>query len=228
MIIIPARLKSYRLPNKMLLPIDGKPMLSHVIDKCVLANSDGKLGQIIVATEDQRIIDEIKRDDCEFILTGTAENGTARVYEAAKNLVVHKSEPIVNVQGDHPFISPKLIKQVHEMLSKILPYERHNTMVAMMEDKPEGVRVLVNPSGNAQTFTRTPVPGSYSHCGIYGYHYSFLEHYIAWENKNWEQGESLEQMRVLENGANIRMGLAEESAGPSIDFPEDYNKYTCS
>jgi len=218
MIIIPARLDSYRLPEKVLLPIDGKPMLHHVIDKCLEAD----IGKVVVASNDKDIAYSAALKQVGCIMTGPAENGTARVCEAATKLGVHPSEPIINVQADHPFVEPELIKQVYEILISLMPHERHHTMVAMMEDQEGGVRVLANPNGYAQTFTRINTPGSHSHCGIYGYHYTFLEQYAGWKGKNWEQGESLEQMRVLENGGNIKMGLARKSAGQSIDTPEDY------
>jgi 3-deoxy-manno-octulosonate cytidylyltransferase (CMP-KDO synthetase) len=214
MIIIPARLNSYRLMGKVLMPIDGKPMLHHVVDKCIEAD----VGDVVVATEDKAVYESVEN----AVMTEPAENGTARVYEAAKKLGVHRGEPIINVQADHPFVDPDLIKQVAQMLTSMMPHERHHTMIAMMEEREGGVRVVANPQGFAQWFTRLDAPGSYSHCGIYGYHYTFLESYHNWHGKNWEKIESLEQCRVMENGGSIRMGLARASAGLSIDTPEDY------
>lgn len=227
--ILPARWGSTRFPGKPLHLIAGKPLIQHVWERCKAAKS---LSELYVATDDERIAQEVTRFGGKAIMTSTEHlTGTDRLAEAIGNLP-HVSH-ILNIQGDEPLIEPSLIDELAlaltgdsavDMVTAANPI--HPTDPAVLD--PNVVKVVLRKNGYALYFSRSPLPffrNSVSdlpvlrHKGIYGYRRDFLEKFVTWPASPLECAESLEQLRALENGANIRVIITEDTS-PGVDTPE--------
>ena len=230
--IIPARYASSRFPGKLLEPLDGRPILQHVVEKCRLAK---RLADVIVATDDQRIADALT-NVCQVEMTREDHpSGTDRVAE-----VVQRCElgAVVNVQGDEPMIDPDVIDAVaarldgSEMSTAAVPIRQ-----AEEWENPNAVKVVVNASGHALYFSRRTIPylrdaadassmeqlaafPFLKHLGIYGYRRETLLRLVGCPVSPLEEAEKLEQLRALNNGIPIAVAVvAHDSVG--IDTPED-------
>ncbi|MBP9560613.1 MAG: 3-deoxy-manno-octulosonate cytidylyltransferase [Syntrophorhabdaceae bacterium] len=238
-IVIPARYGSSRLPGKPLIEIKGKPLIQWVYEAA--AKSELK-DQIYIATDDNRINDKATSFGAEVIMTDEGcSSGTERVYDAIKDI---EADIIINVQGDEPFIRYDMIDMLFSEM------ERYGDAMATLcthitDEKeykdPNTVKVVINRYGSAIYFSRSPIPylrdnnlqafkkGSevknfiYKHIGIYSYTKDFLERYINMPRGFLEKAESLEQLRVLENGYKIKV-LFTEYEGFGIDTEEDLKK----
>jgi 3-deoxy-manno-octulosonate cytidylyltransferase (CMP-KDO synthetase) len=235
--IIPARFASTRFPGKPLAIIHGKSMIQRVYEK---AESASKLDRIVVATDDERIVAEVKSFGGNVVMTRTDHvSGTDRCYEALQQQT-SDFDAVVNIQGDEPFIQPEQINQVVSLL------ETGNTQISTLAFKilseeelfnQNSVKVIFAPSGKAIYFSRHPIPflrnivqsewfnnhSYYKHLGIYGYLYGALKTITQLPPSPLEKAESLEQLRWLENGISITVGITEtESYG--IDTPADLEK----
>ena len=225
--VIPARYASTRLPGKPLADICGKPMICRVWERARRAE---KPERVIVATDDQRIYDAVRKDGGEAMLTRADHpTGTDRLAEVAQ---AHAAvDLIVNVQGDEPLIEPSVIDE------RIALFEADEnlqmaTVMTRMEDEeeqknPNNVKVVVDKLGYALYFSRSllPYPRAaaapvYKHIGIYAYRRDFLLHYARLAPTPLEKAESLEQLRALENGYGIRV-LETASRFIGVDTPED-------
>lgn len=242
-IIIPARLKSTRLPNKLLLKIDNKIILQHVFEAC---KKSKKVNEIYIATDSNQIKKECLKFTSNVLLTNTNHpSGTDRIAQAVNDLGFNINDNIVNVQGDEPLIKQQVIDQLFEQL------EQNNKIVTACH-KIKEVRELINhncvkvvfdKNNNALYFSRSPIPhhrdewetlvskhktipsslSFYKHVGIYGYKVSFLKDFTSMQQTYLERLEKLEQLRFLEYGENIKMiQIQDHSIG--IDTIEDYNK----
>ncbi|OPX96475.1 MAG: 3-deoxy-manno-octulosonate cytidylyltransferase [Syntrophorhabdus sp. PtaB.Bin006] len=226
LIVIPARYGSTRLPGKPLLNIAGKPLLRWVFEKALQSRlKDGAL----IATDDERIRDAARAFGAEVVMTSpTCASGTDRVYEAVKG---RDAGLVVNLQGDEPFIEPSMIDDLFSVMER----ERADmaTLCCPVADEreytdPNTVKVVLDRSGFALYFSRSPIPFRrtdrtvtvYKHVGIYGYAGSFLEQFVAMPRGILEGAESLEQLRVLENGCRIRV-VPTTYDGFGIDTEED-------
>lgn len=230
--IIPARYGSTRFPGKPLVPIAGKPLIQHVIDRCRQAKS---LSEIIVATDDTRISDAV-RAFCSVEMTRAAHpSGTDRVAEV---MARRNFDAAVNIQGDEPLIDPSVIDAVatalgrSEMSTAATPIRRAEELC-----NPNVVKVVVGVGGQALYFSRQTIPyvrdasgqaaalmlGAFpylKHLGIYGYRRDTLARLVRLPVSALEQAEKLEQLRALENGISISVVRVEfESVG--VDVPED-------
>ena len=245
--IIPARYNSTRLPGKPLLNVGGRPMILHVVERALRAPS---VGRALVATDDRRIFDAVNSAGFEAVMTSAAHaSGSDRLAEAAAAL--GDAELIVNVQGDEPLISPETIERAVRALEEDAGASVSTAWepMASAEDvlSPDVVKVVVDGRGRALYFSRSPVPfpreavrahGSLAaalaadasllarfrkHTGLYVYRRAFLLEYANWPQTEAERLESLEQLRVLERGALIRVV---EAAAPSVgvDTPEDLER----
>ena len=233
-IVIPARYASTRLPGKPLIDIGGKPLLQRVYDgACRSKLSDG----ILIATDDERIKKAALAFGAEVIMTDPAlPSGTDRVFAAIQD---KEADLVVNLQGDEPFIEPSIIDQLFSALEE--GDVAMATLCCPITDEseyrnPNTVKVVLNNSGFALYFSRSPIPYVnnskfkiqnskfvYKHIGIYGFTRSFLEQFVALPKSPLEETESLEQLRVLENGHRIKV-LATDYHGFGIDTPDDLER----
>ena len=234
--IIPARYASTRFPGKPLALIKGKPMIQRVYEQALKS----KLDAVVIATDDVRIADAVMDFGGQYVMTSpNHRSGTDRCCEAL-DLLKTKYDAVVNIQGDEPFIDPKQIDLLVDLIV------RDDTPLASLAKRiddadelfsPNAVKVVVNQEGNAMYFSRNPIPFMrnvdrdewlakgrfYKHIGIYAYKADVLRQVARMEPSTLEQAESLEQLRWLENGLAIRMALS-DAENISIDTPDDLHR----
>lgn len=226
--VIPARFASTRFPGKPLHLIAGKPLVQHVWERCQECRH---LDQTVIATDDERIA-QVCRDFGAAVAMTSPEHpsGTDRVAEVAAQFPA--ADILINVQGDEPLISPRLIDALAQALvaDPTLPMV---TAAAPLHDPqlrrdPNIVKVTLTTTGRALYFSRSEIPHPrdlvpgmtwYWHKGIYGYRRDFIQQFVAWPASALERTEGLEQLRALENGAAIQVVLTEDDS-PGIDTPE--------
>lgn len=233
--IIPARYGSTRLPGKPLKPIMGKPMIQHVYQRCLKA---GLLDLVCVATDDTRIVEAVEAFGGCAVMTRTDHiSGTDRLAEAAGLL---DADIIVNIQGDQPFIDPKMIEEAVqplldnpavELATLVYPIEREEDLV-----NPGVVKTVIDLNGNALYFSRSLIPYPreriphkvYEHIGTYVYRRETLMKVAALSPTVLERTESLEQLRWLEHGLKIRVvetSCSDQAfCGFSVDTEEDLER----
>ena len=227
--MLPARWGSTRFPGKPLHLIAGRPLIQHVWERCRRAK---KLSGVIIATDDMRIAEAAFAFGAEVSLTSKRhKTGTDRVAEVAKKLrgVSH----VINVQGDEPMISPRLIDQLASTLlaEPKLGMITAATRFAPGDDvaDPNIVKVVLDRESNALYFSRAPIPHArdgkslvphYRHQGIYGYSLPLLLKFVKWKPTRLEQTEQLEQLRALEHGVRIRVAVTSRIS-TGVDRPED-------
>lgn len=235
--IIPSRYGSTRFPGKPLVDIFGKPMIQRVYEQ---AKKSSSLTDVIVATDDERIRQCVLGFGGKAAMTsGTHKTGTDRCAE-----VVEKMYPdfdvAINIQGDEPYIHPEEIDELADCFKD--KKVSLATLIMKMDSNEDlfnqnRVKVVVDKNMNALYFSRSPIPfnktaGSsewhkkhayYKHIGIYGFRTDILKKITCLEQSPLETAESLEQLRWLENGYQIRTRITRfESV--SIDSPEDIEK----
>lgn len=235
--IIPARYGSTRLPGKPLAMIGDKPMVQHVYQSTAMARA---VDRVIVATDDRRIEAAVKSFGGEVMLTSPKHaSGTDRLAEVARRV---KSDWVVNVQGDLPFIQATTIARAVQPLQRNRTILMGTVCTAIHNEaewrNPNVVKVLLDRTGFALYFTRAPIPyprndrvalrrknsrrrlWGYRHLGLYVYRRDFLLRFARLRPTVLEQIESLEQLRALENGYRIYVAEVDESA-VEVDTPED-------
>ena len=234
--IIPARMASTRLPGKPLLNETGQPLIQHVVENAKRAES---LARVVVATDDQVIVDAVNGFGGEAVLTGPHPNGTSRLAEAL-TLIDSDHELIVNVQGDEPEIDPKVIDALVAGITADAdaPMATLCSRFAEGEDptNPNIVKLVRGVSGRALYFSRSLVPfdrdsagvsakplaAYWKHPGLYAYRRGFLANvYPTLPPTPLEEIEKLEQLRVLEHGHAIAV-IEANAPEPGIDTPEQY------
>jgi len=236
--IIPARFASTRLPGKPLLSDTGRPMIRHVVEA---ARSATVLDRVIVATDDARIADAVRQFGGEVAMTrGDHPTGTDRVAEVVAS--IPDARIIVNIQGDEPELAAESINRVASLLETDLEASMATLATPIRDPSvwldPSCVKVVGTRRGRALYFSRASIPfhrdGSPDlgadppvallHLGIYAYRRDFLLNYANLPPSRLESAEKLEQLRVLEAGHPIALGIvAERSIG--IDTPEDYRRF---
>ncbi len=235
--VIPARFASTRFPGKPLAKDTGKYLIQHVYER---ARAAGHIRQVIVATDDERIVEAVRGFGGEVIMTRTDQaSGTDRVAEVAAEL---DFDVIVNVQGDEPELEPAYI----DRLVARLAVDRQcqiATLACPFSAVPQGdpadpnsVKVVIDGQGRALYFSRGLVPypaepaeptgtngptPPYLHLGIYAYRRDFLMTLASLEPTRLERIERLEQLRALEHGYSIAVELVEHATA-GIDTPADY------
>ncbi|TQV85839.1 3-deoxy-manno-octulosonate cytidylyltransferase [Aliikangiella coralliicola] len=238
-VIIPARYQSSRLPGKPLTQIGNQSMILHVCDRAKESGAES----ITVATDNNAILDEVQQHGYDAVLTREDHpSGSDRIYEAAEKIGLNDEQIIVNVQGDEPFIPAENISLVASLLSS--PEDQMSTLCCPISEAeevldPNAVKVIFDKNGKAIYFSRSPIPydreniiklGSplsasyYRHIGIYAYRKSFLKQFISWSPSELESAESLEQLRVIENGFSIKIAALEKSPPHGVDTPLDLEK----
>lgn len=238
-VIIPARYQSTRLPGKPLADIGGKPMIQWVYEQASKAGAE----QVIVATDDQRIVDVVKGFGGEVCLTrADHESGTERLAEVVSKYQLADDHIVVNVQGDEPLIPDTIIRQVADNLAN---NKAPMATLAVEIDHPDevfnsnAVKVVTDKDGYALYFSRASIPwdrDNYAkqppeihhnlmrHIGIYAYRAGFINTYIHWEPSTLEKIEALEQLRVLWYGEKIHVDVAIDVPPAGVDTPEDLEK----
>ena len=227
--IIPARFASTRFPGKPLTDINGKTMIRRVYEQ---ASKSKLLQQVIVATDDERIMNEVRNFGGRVVMTSANhQNGTERCAEAASAI---QADVIINIQGDEPFIYPEQIDLLAacftdsevEIATLIKPQQYSKELL-----NPARIKVVVNKRMEAMYFSRSIIPFErnqlnttfYKHIGIYGFKKDLLAKLVMLKPTILEETESLEQLRWLENGYRIKCAVTDlESL--SIDTPEDLLK----
>lgn len=238
LVIIPARMGSTRLPDKPLADIAGKPMIQQVWERAVAA----KIGEVLVACDDQRIVDVIESAGGKAILTRSDHpSGSDRIWEAYIHFDLEaRYEIIVNVQGDLPTLDPALIRKVVEPLAD--PAVDISTLACVIHDAEEMTDpAVVKPviafkgkidqktgqTGRALYFTRCPAPYGegelYHHIGIYAYRRDSLRRFVSLPPSPLELREKLEQLRALENGMRIDVAIV-ETVPLGVDTPQHLEK----
>lgn len=228
-VIIPARYASSRFPGKPLADLGGKPMVVRVCERAAKSGA----AAVHVATDDERIAAAVRSHGHQVIMTRADHaSGTDRLAEAARKLKLKDFSIVVNVQGDEPLISPKLIAHVARTLEK-KPAASVSTACHAIHDtgalaNPNVVKVVLDAEGFALYFSRAQIPyprepgvACYRHAGIYGYRVSFLKKYSRLKVSPLEKAEALEQLRVLWHGHRIAVAVSETEIPPGVDTPQD-------
>ena len=227
--IIPSRLSATRLPGKPLLKINDLSIISHVFRRAQEAN----IGEVIVATEDQEIVDDVIKNGGRAILTGrNHKTGTDRIYEAFQKLEVEDVDLIMNLQGDEPAIN---IEDIISLNKKMVSNQsKMGTLAAKMKDLKDLeneniVKVITKKNLNedefseADTFLRSSskIANIYHHIGIYCYSAETLKKFVELNQSKNEIENRLEQLRALDN--NIAINVALTNFSPiGVDTKEDY------
>jgi 3-deoxy-manno-octulosonate cytidylyltransferase (CMP-KDO synthetase) len=235
-VVIPARYASTRLPRKMLLRETGRTLLQHTYEAACAAQLPAG---VLVATDHAEIAAEVERFRGEFVMTSpNCASGTDRVAEVARKMP--RAEILVNVQGDEPEMSPDNIDRVIELLEEN-PAAGMATLATPMPtleqfNSPACVKVVFDDHGRAMYFSRSPIPFvrepdnskpfneppmSYLHLGIYAYRRATLLEVASLPPSSLEQIEKLEQLRMLQHGGTIMVGVVQHAAA-GIDTPAEY------
>ncbi len=234
-VVIPARFGSTRFPGKILASETGKPLVQHVVDQ---ARRCKRVSRIIVASDDQRIVDALRPFGTEVMLTDPSHpSGTDRVAEVARRLE-GESDVVINVQGDEPEIEPQTIDDLDRMMEESdcqMATAATRFHVPADPTDPNLVKVVVSQSGRAMYFSRSRIPfhrdGAtgvqtpyYLHVGIYAYRRQTLIRLAGWKPTPCELAEKLEQLRALEHDVPIGVILIERAAH-GIDTPQQYQAF---
>ena len=240
-IVIPARFASSRLPGKPLLLIHGRPMILRVVDQ---AKKVQGFDDLCVATDDERIAEVCRAEGVDVVLTRADHpSGTDRLSEVARLKGWSADDIIVNVQGDEPLLPAQLVQQVTQLLVE-QPQCSMSTLCEPIHQLEEFqrdsiVKVVMSNRNEALYFSRATIPydrdgakqsqptlhdQAFRHLGLYAYRVKLLQEYVTWEQGNLEKLESLEQLRVLENGHRIAIAIAEANLPPGVDTQADLDR----
>lgn len=229
--VIPARYGAARLPGKPLAMINGKPMIQWVYESARKAQG---IDEVWVATDDQRILDSVEAFGGKAIMTSPhLTSGTDRVAAVADE---KPADIYINVQGDEPLIEPRTIEAALELVLSG-GFEMSSVMTRLKSrqelDSLAVVKALADNKGKAIYFSRYPIPYSrnpaphspedwacYRHLGLYVYRRATLMRLRELEPSKIEVGESLEQLRAMENGIGIGLAVV-DSISMGVDIPED-------
>lgn len=229
--VIPARLASTRLKEKVLRELAGKPMIQHVYER---AKQSKRINDLIVACDDQKIVDAVLKFGGQAVLTRVDHpSGSDRIAEAVKNLRI---DGVINIQGDEPLIDYHTIDALADVLIK----DHHTQMATVIKrfskdedmSNPNVVKVVIDHEGYALYFSRSVIPYNrdggketvyYKHLGLYAYRKDFLLKYTQMPKSALEVTESLEQLRALQAGVKIKT-VETDSETVGVDTEEDLKK----
>lgn len=223
--IIPARYGSERLPGKPLADINGKTMIIRVVE---LAEKAQKLDLVMVATDDERIFHHLQKAGKKVVMTDPAiKTGSDRCFAALKDL---RCNIVVNIQGDEPLLDPLTIDDLIDELANDTDAVCATpvTKVKVTADNDASVvKAVFDRKGYALYFSRSQIPFPrysepffYRHQGLYAYRYSFLKKFVNLETTELEIIESLEQLRMIENGYKIKC-IETDSFSQGVDTEDD-------
>jgi len=232
--IIPARYASSRFPGKPLIDLAGKTMIQRVYEG---ASKSKLLSEVVVATDDERIFNEVKRFGGKVVMTSEDHRtGTDRCGEVAHQM---EADVVINIQGDEPLIDFRQLDQLLEA------FNDENVQIATLgiadvseDDKqnPNRIKLVVNHQKDALYFSRSSIPNEhhskpkdrenfpfFRHIGVYAYRKKTLLELVKLEPTDLEKIESLEQLRWMYYGYSIRV-VETDIETPNIDVPEDVKK----
>lgn len=236
--IIPARYASTRFPGKPLADMKGKYMIQRVYEQACKV-----LDRVCVATDDERIFNAVQSFGGQVVMTSTEHrSGTDRCFEAYTNLG-GREDVVINIQGDEPFIKPEQIESLiacfdspqTQIATLVRPFEEAEGYEALAN--PNSPKVVINEHREALYFSRSIIPylrgveptewparhTYYKHIGMYGYRADVLARITRLPQSSLEMAESLEQLRWLQNGYTVKVGITtQETIG--IDTPADLEK----
>jgi 3-deoxy-manno-octulosonate cytidylyltransferase (CMP-KDO synthetase) len=236
--IIPARYASTRFPGKPLAVLSGKTVIQRVYEQVSKA-----IENVLVATDDERIFKHVLGFGGKAVMTSNQHrSGTDRCWEAYQSNGGNE-DIIINVQGDEPFILPEQIEalkscfddETTDIATLVKPFDKARTYSEL--ENPNSAKVVINSNMNAMYFSRSVIPylrgidkamwpskhQYYTHLGIYAYRAKVLERITSMEPSSLELAESLEQLRWLENGMTIKVGVTQHSS-IGIDTPQDLER----
>lgn len=237
-VIIPARYASTRFPAKPLALLGGKPVIERVYEQV-----KGVVERVVVATDDERIYQAVEAFGGEVVMTSTEHrSGTDRCWEAYQR-VGQEYEVVINVQGDEPFIAHSQLRAIMacfedeatDIATLVKPFAEEDGLAAL--ENPNSPKVVLDADSRAIYFSRSVIPylrgvereqwlklhTFYKHIGMYAFRADVLREITALPQSTLEKAESLEQLRWLENGYKIGVGISDvETVG--IDTPEDLER----
>jgi 3-deoxy-manno-octulosonate cytidylyltransferase (CMP-KDO synthetase) len=238
-VLIPARLKSTRLPDKPLADIHGAPMVVRVAQQAARS----KASRVVVAGDDARIVEACRAHGVLALLTRADHvSGSDRLAEACEQLGLDGGAIVVNVQGDEPLISTGMIDHcaqlLHERDDCVMSTVAHAIDDAAEYANPNVVKVVCDAAGRALYFSRASIPHwrdrpgaadlstppPLRHVGLYAYRAAFLRRFPTLPHAPLESLESLEQLRVLWHGERIAVHVSDDRPGPGVDTPADLER----
>ena len=237
-VVIPARYASTRFPAKPLALLGGKPVIQHVYEQV-----SGVVENVVVATDDERIYSAVEGFGGRAVMTSTNhKSGTDRCWEAYQKQG-EEYDVVINVQGDEPFIAHSQLRAIMacfddettDIATLVKPFAKEDGIEAL--ENPNSPKVVLDKQSRAIYFSRSVIPylrgvereqwlekhTFYKHIGMYAFRTEVLKQVTSLEQSPLELAESLEQLRWLENGYKIGVGISDvETVG--IDTPEDLQK----
>ena len=229
-ILIPSRLSATRLPGKPLLKINGVSIISHVFKKA----KEADIGEVYVATEDREILDDVNLNGGKAILTSNKhKTGSDRIFECYEKLDLKNIDYIINLQGDEPSIDVNDLRHLNKLIEA--NKTEIGTLAAEIDDQSKVnnesiVKVITDSKITSENFTfaidfKRKVNNlnynTYHHIGVYAYKPEILKKLIKFKQTNNEIKNRLEQLRAIENGIKINVGLA-KFCPIGVDTMEDY------
>lgn len=230
--LIPARLNSTRLEKKLIKNLDGIPLIVRTYQNIC---STKLFDEVVVVTDSYEIINVLKEFDIKFLKSKEDHNtGTDRIAEFSKKF---KSDIIINVQGDEPFVLKEDLSKIintfkNDIENKINVISLMTKLISVEEiNNPNNVKVVVDKNNNSLMFSRSIIPykrvennvNYFKHIGIYAFRNSFLNKFKKFKQTNLELTEMIEALRIIEHGYNIHM-IEIDHEQISIDTIDDFNK----
>lgn len=241
--VIPARLRSTRLPNKPLADIAGKPMIVRVAERV----SEARLDEVFVAVDDQRVFDVVAEAGFRAVMTDVDHrSGSDRVMQVAREVGLADTDVVINVQGDEPLMPPAVVEQ----LATALQDDPQLGMATLAEpivsngdlEDPNIVKVVCDLESRALYFSRAPIPyfrdrkapvlseqeirelAPRRHIGIYGFRVAALARFVTLTDSRLERLEMLEQLRWLEAGEDLLVLDSCDAVPGGVDTPADLER----
>jgi 3-deoxy-manno-octulosonate cytidylyltransferase (CMP-KDO synthetase) len=226
--VVPARLASTRLPRKMLREIAGRPLLAWVVEG---VRASPLLAAVIVATDSDEIAALCRKNGWPFQMTSPLlKSGTERVHEVSNTMA---ADVYLNVQGDEPLTRPEHISSLIAVMQDAAVLVGTIATPAVAEDisNPNAVKVVTDLAGHALYFSRATVPHDRDgtnpaykkHLGFYAYRKSALDRFVLLPESSLEKSERLEQLRFLENGIGLTVGMTPHDT-VGVDTEEDLRR----
>ena len=240
-VVIPARFASERLPGKVLMDLAGMPMLQHVWKQALKSTARS----VVIATDDERIVQVAGSFGAEVVLTRSDhQSGSDRIAECAAQLGWPDDRLVVNLQGDEPLMPPACLDQVAALLEGRTDCEVASLYWPLSDasevQNPNAVKVVTDSENRALYFSRCPIPYARAfkdinaaiangvvwkrHLGLYAYRLAALRRYTASMPTPLEKAESLEQLRIMEQGGQIAMARACQFIPAGIDTEDDLKR----
>lgn len=231
--IVPARFGSTRLPGKAMLSETGKPLIQHVVESI---SSATRIDEVVIATDDERIVAAAEGFNTRAVITGSdCRTGTDRISQAAEALDLCDTDVIVNVQADEPEMPGWCVDRCVELLEK--GHWHISTLCTPINAQeaalPNMTKVVFAKDGTALYFSRACIPFDrdntenvkyYLHHGIYAYRVEFVKLFARLPSTPAEDAEKLEQLRAIEHGYKIAVGVV-DYRGARIDTPQEYQDF---